>query len=169
MSPSLTLVPFEDVTDRELAWLAEDLSARGWQVEAMPALPLPAHAYHHSRGQYEGNMLLQMVCCLPRRWLLGVVGADLYVGEAAEFVFGIAQIPGKCALISLSRLRREEELRRQRAVTEAVHELGHTLGLPHCPDPHCVMHASDTVEDIDRKSSGLCATCRGKLPPNLVF
>ena len=54
--------------------------------------------------------------------------------------FGEADIAGRKALISLKRLRQEfyslprnENLFRERAVKEAVHELGHTYGLKHCP------------------------------------
>lgn len=45
-----------------------------------------------------------------------------------------------------------------RAVTEAVHELGHTYGLNHCDDPHCVMWFSNTLAETDRKGTEFCAT-----------
>ena len=54
----------------------------------------------------------------------GVTSHDLYV-EGLNFVFGLADNPGKAALISLYRLHAggEEPLFRARAVKEAVHEL----------------------------------------------
>jgi archaemetzincin len=52
---------------------------------------------------------------------------------------------------------------RERAVKEAVHELGHTFGLGHCPDSSCVMHFSNCLDDTDRKGKEYCPECRAKL------
>lgn len=52
---------------------------------------------------------------------------------------------------------------RRRALTEAVHELGHTWGLTHCPNSHCVMHFSNTLADTDVKGSTFCPRCQLQL------
>jgi archaemetzincin len=46
-----------------------------------------------------------------------------------------------------------------RALKEAVHELGHTLGLRHCSRSLCVMHFSNSIFDTDKKKSLLCDQC----------
>jgi len=95
-----------------------------------------------------------------------------------NFVFGEAIINGKVAVISLYRL----DTRRygnqggaarylERALKEAVHELGHTFGLEHCGDPRCVMFFSNSLLDTDRKGSVFCPACntvirRGR-PPSM--
>jgi DNA polymerase-4 len=85
---------------------------------------------------------------------------DLYAG-GLNFVFGLAECPGRAALISLYRLGQEagEALFRERALKEALHELGHSLSLGHCPDSCCVMHFSNCLADTDRKGSEPCARC----------
>ena len=73
-------------------------------------------------------------------------------------------------MISLARLRPEfygsppdDTLFLQRAVKEAVHELGHTYGLGHCRDPRCVMFFSNTLHDTDVKGPGFCAACTNEV------
>ena len=102
--------------------------------------------------------------CLPAEKWLGVVDVDLYT-PGLNFVFGQAQMGGPAAVIALPRLRQgfyglpdDEALFHQRAVKEAVHELGH------CRNPRCVMSFSNSLHDVDRKERDFCPSCRLKLP-----
>jgi archaemetzincin len=98
--------------------------------------------------------------------ILGVTEEDLFAGRL-NFIFGIAS-PAR-ALISLRRLRPEfhgfgdERLFRLRALKEAVHELGHAFGLPHCPERTCVMAFSSSILDTDMKDWRYCPRCRARL------
>ncbi|MFQ6038426.1 MAG: hypothetical protein ACE5LV_07400 [Candidatus Aminicenantales bacterium] len=90
----------------------------------------------------------------------------MYVPQL-NFVFGEAELEGHFDVISLIRLRQSfyglpenRGLFLERAVKEAVHELGHTFGLRHCPDPRCVMHFSNSLLDTDRKEASFCTRCR---------
>lgn len=140
------------------------------------SLPLPAEVYDPARGQYLVGALLNRVreAKAPAAdRVLGVADADLYAGDL-NFVFGQAELPGRVAVMSLTRLRPEfrggqpdEELLLQRAAKEAVHELGHTLGLRHCPNPNCVMHFSNRLADTDRKSVEPCPRCMAKIDRQL--
>lgn len=45
-----------------------------------------------------------------------------------------------------------------------MHELGHNLGLPHCPNKHCFMQdAAETIKTIDGVELNLCEECRDQL------
>jgi len=125
-------------------------------------------AHDAVRGQYHSTAILQRLQSLsndPERWLLGVTEVDLYI-PILTFVFGEAQLSGRCALISLHRLREEfyglpanPKLLAHRAVKEAVHELGHVRGLRHCHDWRCVMTSTHDVERLDLKSEEYCSAC----------
>lgn len=106
--------------------------------------------------------------------MLGVIDKDLYIPEL-NFVFGEADVLVRIAVIGLPRLRQEfyglapcPELFLQRAAKEAIHELGHTCGLGHCPDHKCIMHFSNTLSETDEKGPQFCAACRNSLDTGRV-
>jgi len=47
----------------------------------------------------------------------------------------------------------------ERLHKECLHELGHTYGLIHCPHLACVMHLSNTIQDVDLKGRAMCRDC----------
>ena len=158
---TVSIVPLDGPPAGELVQLVVDLGRAGLSVTLSEAAALPPSAYDRDRGQFRAERLLALVRGLDGRRILAVTGRDLYA-EGLNFVFGIADAPGRAAVISLARLRgggADEETFRTRAVKEALHELGHTLGLPHCPNPLCLMHFSNSLDDTDRKSSRLCEAC----------
>jgi archaemetzincin len=132
--------------------------------------PLSEKAFDKKRKQYRSNVILSEIQGYTAKKkdlnrVLGVADADIFASEL-NFVFGEAACPGEAALISLRRLKPEfygsppnVELFAERSLKEAVHELGHTLGLRHCSRSSCVMYFSNSIFDTDRKQSLFCDRC----------
>jgi archaemetzincin len=136
-------------------------------VQLGDRMELPSQSWNARRGQYLASAILDKL--LAGDSVLGVVDVDIYA-HGLNFVFGQADIAGRRALISFTRLRHEcyglpgdEEIFRERALKEAVHELGHTFGLGHCRHRACVMHFSNSLYDTDFKGWQFCLRCREKL------
>ena len=127
-------------------------------------------AYDPVRRQWNAlSILARLDECEEARahsCVLGLTAHDLFI-PIFTFVFGLARLGARGAVISLHRLRSEiyglppdPERVLLRLEKEAVHELGHTQGLRHCPDYSCVMHFSNSVEEVDLKTAAFCPACR---------
>jgi archaemetzincin len=169
-SSLIVLVPCGPVELKDLDVLMHALSARGMKVRIAKERKVPNDAFNRSRRQYKADSFLRIAQAEAGDRVLAVTNYDLYDGNL-NFVFGLAESPGKRAVISFFRLRMtaDEETFRQRAVKEAVHELGHTWGLAHCPNPRCVMHFSNSLQDTDRKETDPCESCDKKLQNLRLF
>lgn len=161
----------------ERSGLLSPLAARlertfGSPVQQHPPGFDPESAYDAGRGQYDSRALLgELLRHAPEGdgRILGITEVDLFI-PVLTFVFGEAQLDGRAAIVSCHRLDNalyglpaDERLLYQRLVKEAVHELGHTHALLHCPDDRCVMASSTYVEQIDLKGAEFCNRCRGLL------
>jgi archaemetzincin len=173
---TIILQPIGDVDRDAIAFLDDELGSIFGAVVVGPATEVPAKALVPERGQLEGAAVLTALPA-PETGsgdaVLGVIDEDLFVADL-NFIFGLAY--GNRAIISLTRLRQEfyglspnPDLFRERALKEAVHELGHVFGLPHCPDRRCVMHFSNSIADTDLKGSRYCERCRKMLEDSRVL
>jgi len=136
-------------------------------------IEVPEESLDITRQQYDSNTLLERLHRYSQGRqidrILGIADIDLFV-PGLNFIFGQAECPGKAALISLWRLRSEyygqspsDELLERRSFKEAVHEIGHTFGLRHCPDQYCVMHFSNSISDTDAKQDLFCSRCFARI------
>jgi|SRR5262245_61421003 len=157
---TVVLVPMDGPPAGEIVQLVVDLQREGVHATLAEPVALPESAFDRARGQYGAERLLAAARSLDGRRLLGITARDIYA-EGLNFAFGLADAPGRAALISLFRLHAgpDPHAVHARALKEAVHELGHTLGLGHCENPRCVMHFSNSLEDTDRKTWRLCDPC----------
>jgi len=169
--PKIVLIPIGHEDPMVVTWLKEDLQKiLSASVKEGPPLPLSPHHFRKERNQYNADGMLSDLSSPGQNGdilTLGITEKDLF-SPGLNFVFGIATM-GR-ALISTFRLRPElygiphnQKLFRWRILTEAVHELGHALGLPHCEYPGCVMYFSNWIGDTDRKGPEFCYRCRRRI------
>ncbi|MDI6798726.1 MAG: archaemetzincin family Zn-dependent metalloprotease [Candidatus Aenigmarchaeota archaeon] len=166
----LQIVPFGEIPTEVLSAISEELEL-SFRIFSDISEPkgLPKEYYNPYRHQYVAPQILDFLFEEFKGRVLAVTDQDLFA-EDLNFVFGQAQMNGRVAVISICRLNPtfyrqafNKKLLIERAVKEAVHEVGHmAFGLTHCPDPNCVMSFSNTIFDVDRKSKEVCKSCKRK-------
>jgi archaemetzincin len=131
-------------------------------------LAIPKTALNSVRKQlFFGSLAAKLASANEGRdaIVLGVTEFDLYK-TSHHFIFGGSSESHHCAVVSLHRLRPEfygepvdENHLFQRLLKEAVHEIGHSMGLKHCYNARCPMYYSNSVFDTDNKYSNFCESC----------
>jgi archaemetzincin len=171
------VVALGEVPDALVAEVSAALQAEYvLEVVRLPPVPLPAQAYHQPRRRYRAEKLLVFLNGLlprdagPGARILGLTAADISTSKPPHAdwgVFGLGEIGGRACVVSSFRLRRRARGPAQvafRVRSTAVHEVGHTLGLPHCDEPRCVMlDAEGSIRNTDTGTGRLGPGCRRQL------
>lgn len=115
-------------------------------------------AYDPRRDQLHGGKVLRYIANIkpPDSKALLITGQDAW-SDDLNFVFGVAQ-KGMGCFVTTYRLCNDPDF----VGKEAVHEVGHVLGLGHCRLP-CVMTFSNSVAEARMKNPTLCDKCKRQL------
>jgi archaemetzincin len=139
----------------------------GYETEVIPLIHEEDLWIDPVRKQYHSTPILETLAILAPPTaikVLAITKVDLFI-PILTYVYGEAQLGGKTCILSTHRfeegLSLEDGLDRfqSRIEKEAIHELGHTFNLRHCPDKACIMHYCRSVRDVDRKLSRFCRYC----------
>ncbi len=140
----------------------------GFSISILSFLSGLSFAYDLERDQYNSTTIIQKlgIDAPPEATkVLAITEVDLFI-PILTYVYGEAQLGGKACIISTHRLSEGLSLVNaenrffERVTKEAIHELGHTFTLKHCPDHSCIMHYCRSITDVDHKSDQLCRYCR---------
>ncbi len=111
-------------------------------VYLLPKKDLPRSAYSKQYGRYRADSLLRIIdrATATNCKTIALTSVDISTTkkDKADFgVMGLGYTPGKACVVSTFRLNKRYMLNQLYKV--AIHELGHTFGLPHCPINTCYM------------------------------
>jgi archaemetzincin len=142
------------------------------EVVVLERAALPRSAFYAPRKRYRAERLLQSLDqIVPKDGyrILGVTDVDISTtkGAYADWgVMGLGSMDGRTCVLSSFRCRRGAKNVEHAVIRmgkTAVHEIGHTFGLPHCPSRGCLMEdGHGTVFTSDREYD-LCSDSRLRL------
>ena len=182
----INIIPVDNIDNSVLDFIQNSLKRIfKTKIYILDKIDIPENSFVKSRKQYNAAIISNYITeKLSLKYIqdinLAILNTDIFV-PSLNFVFGIATDFPKICLISILRLNplfytffsinykgqdliekltdRERKVFKDRILKEAVHEIGHTLGLNHCHSYKCVMYFSDTLLDTDKKSYNFCPNC----------
>lgn len=178
----VVLQPLKSFPDSLLPIISKHITAvYGFQVQVAPVKPIPEKYFNNDKGpRYSADAILRYL--LQERsdagtYIAGLTTADIFTSKEVPSsgnklplstyknwgIFGLGLQPGKSNIVSIHRLG-TGQLMVSRLKKIVIHEVGHNLGLDHCPQPGCVMNdAMESIRTIDRENGELCEACKRKI------
>ena len=169
------LVPLGDVEPGLLSAVGEAISARvNAKVEIAPREELPVDALYKPRKRWRAEKLLEFLESKSNgAWkVVGVTNQEISTTKGKILDWGIAglgTIGGRSCVVSAylyKKYSKTQPVMLRRFADCAVHELGHTLGMPHCESKGCVMADAkgNAIKSSDESSGEYCEPCRQLAP-----
>lgn len=129
------------------------------------AIPLPAAAYYPKRDRYRADSLIKFLSRSvgPDTLVIGMTIRDISATKDTIQdwgIMGLGNCPGNACVVSTFRLsstRLDDQFYKV-----ALHELGHCLGLKHCPNKTCLMRDAEGGNPLDQEK-GFCPSCKSVL------
>lgn len=157
--------PFGDFPRGRAARLYPQIAVLHQRVVIRPALPLPSSAFYAPRSRYRADSLLNYLEAYGSSdsVIIALTTQDISVtkGDIADWgIMGFARRPGNVCVVSTFRLNRQRV--EDQLYKVAVHELGHSQGLPHCSERTCYMRNAEGGNPLDEET-GFCRSCKSFL------
>lgn len=141
------------------------------EVRVDPPRELPKSAWYAPRKRWRAERLLDALDAAPPdgAWkVLAITAAEISTtkGDIKDWgIAGLGNLGGLSCVASTFLYTKHSKAKTQalrRFTDVAVHEFGHTLGLPHCETTGCVMADAKgkAMKSADASRGHYCLTCR---------
>lgn len=158
----IVVQPFDDFTLSLSEKVSHQLKQIHPEVVLRKEIALPASAYYKERNRYRADSLISYLkqYASPDTVVIGLTTKDISTtkGNVKDWgVMGLAYCPGYTCVVSVFRLKKENLYEQFYKV--AIHELGHTQGLKHCPHKTCFMRDAEGGNPLNEEHE-FCTSCK---------
>ena len=176
----VVLVPLGNVDEGLISVAKAAIEARvDASVRVDPKRELPKEAWYEPRKRWRAEKLIEALKADPPKdaWkIVGLTEAEISTTKGDVYDWGIAglgDIGGPACVASALLYRKWSKTRavlERRFGDNVVHELGHTLGMPHCETKGCVMADAKgkPMQSADASDGDYCAVCRKLAEPGVL-
>ena len=159
---TILIQPFEDVKPKQLTEISENIRKIYPKIKILKPIKFPQNTYYEPRNRYRADSIIKYLRTkTPNNCVtLALTNKDISVtkGKVADFgVMGLGYRPGKACVASSFRLNPKNK--NEQFYKIAIHELGHTQGLKHCPDKTCFMRDAEGKNPTNEEKD-FCQNCK---------
>ena len=161
----IDLQPFDGITAAQTQYVFNELKKSYAFVEIKKSIPIPQSAYYRARNRYRADSIINILDNQAAAWhkIIGLTNKDISTtkNNIADWgVMGLGFCPGKACIASTFRLTKSEINKQLFKV--AIHEMGHTFGLPHCAIKSCFMRDAEGANPTNEEKE-FCTKCKSFL------
>ena len=159
---TILIQPFEDVKPKQLTEISENIRKIYPKIKILKPIKFPQNTYYEPRNRYRADSIIKYLRTkAPNNCVtLALTNKDISVtkGKVADFgVMGLGYRPGNACVASSFRLNTKNK--NEQFYKIAIHELGHTQGLKHCPDKTCFMRDAEGKNPTNEEKD-FCNHCK---------
>lgn len=157
----IVIQPFENFSNAEAKLVFKEIQKINPKVILKKNIPFPLEAYYKPRNRYRADSIIRFLSSKIGKdsVMIGLSEKDISTtkGKVKDWgVMGLGYRPGNACVVSSYRLSKNNKTEQFYKV--ALHELGHTEGLPHCKIKTCLMRDAEGGNPLNEEK-GFCRSC----------
>ncbi len=158
----LQLQPLDEFNVNKAEKIAQQIKNIYPNIEILEQIDFPKRSFYAPRNRYRADSIIKNLSSITEKGFIkvGLTDKDISVskGKIADFgVMGLGYRPGKACVASSFRLNPKKKDAQFYKIV--IHEIGHTQGLPHCPNKTCFMRDADGANHTDELTD-FCDSCK---------
>lgn len=159
---TILVQPFNDIDAENVEFIADEIRTMYPQVKVLDPIDFPKNTYYKPRNRYRADSLISFLSKNTEEGFvtIGLTSKDISAtkGNVKDFgIMGLGFRPGNACIASSFRLNKKNG--KEQFFKIAVHELGHTQGLKHCPIKECFMRNAEGKNPTNEETD-FCEKCK---------
>lgn len=159
---TILIQPFDDLHPEKVQYVANEIGKIYPKTKILAPIHIPKESYYAPRNRYRADSIINIMRKKANKneIIIGLTSKDISTtnrGYPDFGVMGLGYSPGSACVASNFRVKNNEQFSKV-----AIHELGHTQGLPHCPVKTCFMRDAESKNRTD-ELTGFCPKCKAIL------
>jgi archaemetzincin len=159
---TILVQPFKDIPSEKVQMVTNEIKKVYPYIKILDPIDFPENTYYKERNRYRADSIIKFLSKNTKEGFvfIGLTSKDISTtkGKIKDFgVMGLGFTPGKACVASNFRLNKQNS--NEQFFKIAIHELGHTQGLRHCPEKTCFMRDAQGKNPTDEETD-FCKKCK---------